>query len=136
MGQRGHDVAALAGDPGRLAGDAGHGQPVEIRDERVGALVAQGRVFLEQPQHQRLQVSGQPGHQRARPLHREVDVRGQRFALAHAHERRPAAEHAVQDAAQHIEIGAVIHLAAAATLLGRHVRGRAHDDAGARALLG
>ena len=47
-------------------------------------------------------------------------------------ERRTAAQHLEEDHAQRVDVGAVIDLARAAALLGRHVRGRSHHRSGPR----
>jgi hypothetical protein len=65
---------------------------------------------------------------------RDVLMLAEELALTLALERRPSGEHLEEDAAERVDIGAVIDLAGAAALLGRHVRRRSDHQAAVRLL--
>ena len=89
-------------------------------------LHALGGLLGETPEDQALQILGNRRLDRSRRRRRRADVEVNHLAEALGHERRPPAQHLEEDHAQRVDVGAVIDLARAAALLGRHVRGRPH----------
>ena len=112
---------------------AGVGRPVSAACTIGHRLHAVGGLLLETPEDQPLQVLG--NRRRRSSAAAAAAALMCRWTISpkpSRHERRAPAHHLVEDHAQRVDVGAVIDLARAAALLGRHVRGRAHHRAGPR----
>ena len=84
-----------------------------------------GKQHIDQRQQRRRHPGGPPGER-----HRLLELMpGHQIRHRVAGERRLAAEHLIEHAAQRVHVRAIVDLARPAALLGRHVARRAHDRA-------
>ena len=102
---------------------SGHG--LEHAHEVARLLRPRVGLLLQAAHHQLGERGRRVGAQRAHRLRLLAHVGGEQLARRLLHERRTAREHLVGEAAERIEIGAVIGLGIARRLLRRHVGRRA-----------
>ena len=104
----------------------------ERRAHLGGGAEAAARRERERAVHDRREIGGHAG----RDARERLDLpaahrRGDRDGIGACDRASPRA-HLVEHGADGVEVGARVDLVGGGDLLGRHVRGRAHDDAGAR----
>ena len=125
----------LASTLGMIAVMIGAGRPETIDSSRdcTSDMVCgrARRILLQHLTDQRFQRRLDFGNQRRQPRRRLDHVGDHHLAGAGPHERRPAGHHLEQDAAERVDVGAVVDRARVARLLRRHVRRRSQHAAGA-----
>lgn len=105
-------------------------EPLELRADRGHRLRPLVGVLREHLRDQRREVRRHVRLEAPGARRRHVQVRRDDVAQALADERRAAARHPEEDAAERVDIGSCFGGARLAALLGRHVVRRAHEQAG------
>ena len=103
-----------------------------LRDDR-GIKRPLLRFLFQQLADERVQPDGNVEHDPRRPLELALTC-CRNMSMVVSAWKGSAGEQLVEEHAQRIEVGLVRQVAFAATLLGRHVRGRAHGAVGRRQL--